>query len=608
MILLGTLNSDLTGLGQKAMHDPLPFAIAISIGLFSLVVWWFGFRRRFAPAIRAVAKGARIVRETASADSFVERYEELNQRLLREPVIGLAWRGFAEMLLLPALPGQRVRTSVRPAVYFNESLLPAAGLNLRFYQAFPNYVVGVGLLFTFLALTIALGAAAGSLGSDQKEMASHLQTLLDTAAFKFVTSLAGLGCSIIFSWRLRDCLHGFHGRLGYFCALLDERLDFVTPERIADEQLAELRRQSEALERFNTDFAVSVAQALDERMNANVPQWIAPITSALGGLTEQMGTMNQDALGQMVSDFSQKLQGSTQEQMAQLAAGLSEIRSALTTVTERVGQSGEIFGARMETAGAKFSENMQASTQEQMAQLATGLDEMRGALNAVTERIGQSGESFGERVDSAGAKFSGNIETVSRTMEGMLKVNTATMRVAIEPLAERAEQFGNTIKDLDERIGRQLSAFQDNLQALGDVHAGITAAAQQIERSAEPLAATLATMQVASLRLEQAGTAMTQTQERLGQFSADLAAAAQSVEKAWETHRARFEKVDADLERSFETLLSGMEGYREQVEKFSVELVENLTLASRHLVGGVEELRDAFDEFSEALQKRDGQP
>lgn len=110
MILLGTLNSDLAGLGRKALHDPLPFAIAFSIGLFSLVVWWFGFRRRFAPAMRAVEKGVRIVRETASPDSFVERYEELNQRLLREPVIGLAWRGFTEMLILRA--GQPVRTSV----------------------------------------------------------------------------------------------------------------------------------------------------------------------------------------------------------------------------------------------------------------------------------------------------------------------------------------------------------------------------------------------------------------------------------------------------------------------------------------------------------------
>lgn len=132
MILLGTLNSDLAGLGQKALHDPLPFAIAFSIVLFSLGVWWFGFRRRFVPAMRAVQKGARIVRETLSPESFVERYEELNQRLLGEPVVGQAWRGFAEMLLLPALPGQRVRTSVRPAVYFNENLLPAAGLNLRF--------------------------------------------------------------------------------------------------------------------------------------------------------------------------------------------------------------------------------------------------------------------------------------------------------------------------------------------------------------------------------------------------------------------------------------------------------------------------------------------
>jgi hypothetical protein len=64
----------------------------------------------------------------------------------------------------------------------------------------PDYLVGLGLVLTFLGLVSALYFAAQGLeAGDVAETRASLTALLSAATFKFITSIAGVASSIIFS-------------------------------------------------------------------------------------------------------------------------------------------------------------------------------------------------------------------------------------------------------------------------------------------------------------------------------------------------------------------------------------------------------------------------
>ena len=87
-----------------------------------------------------------------------------------------------------------LRNSVRPSAFFN---IEDLGFSAGFWRYVPSLFVSVGLLLTFMGLVSALElivpARGEVIGSDQ------LGTLLTVASAKFIMSLTGLLCSILFT-------------------------------------------------------------------------------------------------------------------------------------------------------------------------------------------------------------------------------------------------------------------------------------------------------------------------------------------------------------------------------------------------------------------------
>ena len=75
-------------------------------------------------------------------------------------------------------------------------------MNVAMFEAMPNLLVGIGLLFTFLFLSLALSEATVALTGnlqDAESIKKATRDLLSTAGAKFITSLAGLLASIVWT-------------------------------------------------------------------------------------------------------------------------------------------------------------------------------------------------------------------------------------------------------------------------------------------------------------------------------------------------------------------------------------------------------------------------
>lgn len=210
--------------------------VVIGSVVLALIVWagWSAVRLRSGTdeVARALTRARQRIEEAQDPLGFAAIYERVSVELAKAPLLGPRWRDYRETLLLPTQPNAPVRATNRAELWFDSNtLLRAAGMDVRYHAALPNLLVGAGLLFTFFGLMVALGEAGGIVapGADQDARNESLRKLLDAASFKFITSLVGLLLSIAYALLRKHCLKQTDAALDGFLSALDARVPFITP-------------------------------------------------------------------------------------------------------------------------------------------------------------------------------------------------------------------------------------------------------------------------------------------------------------------------------------------------------------------------------------------
>src|SRR5258705_431368 len=153
-----------------------------------------------------VRRRIRAVRSIRGKVEFAEAMPDIEKLMLRTRYLRHSWQKFRETLIEPSADEDRgpkvVLNTARPQNYFNTA---EAGLRFPLYRAMPNLLVGIGLLLTFFGLVTALFFTTVAIKSAADLAASQnaLRDLLYAASFKFYTSVAGLGGSIVLTLVLR---------------------------------------------------------------------------------------------------------------------------------------------------------------------------------------------------------------------------------------------------------------------------------------------------------------------------------------------------------------------------------------------------------------------
>jgi hypothetical protein len=315
---------------------------------------WLDLRRRLERVLLGLDDALQVVEEAGSAASFTDRFPSINQRLAANPVIGESWRAFVKTLV--PVPGQDdvLGTTRRPHEDLNESILTNAGVNLRFYTAVPNYLVGLGLLFTFLGLVAALYfASAGVTAANIQAAQGALRDLLAAATFKFVTSIAGLGASIVYSSREKTQLYRVGHRLARLCTALEQRLVPVTPEYLGIVQLAEMKSQSTLLRRLGRHLHITIPETIEERLAGELLDAIAPLREGFARAAERIGQLDESVAARLVSGVRPAQAAAPAGLVDQAALGrlLDELRLVRAAIEALPGpQPGAAPGARAPTA------------------------------------------------------------------------------------------------------------------------------------------------------------------------------------------------------------------------------------------------------------------
>ncbi|WP_300554536.1 hypothetical protein [Limnohabitans sp. Rim8] len=566
-------------------NSPEVTAIAVLI----LVGSWIAYVSWFKSAVRETTTG--LYKLTVDVGQDVDGWQGCNERVVesikRHPRLAASWLETQGRVTAVPVGDKTVHVMFGlPRDVWNAQALLGRSFNLSLADAVPNILVGVGLLFTFFFLSVALTETTAVLGgaADAKQTQSAIEALLKVAGAKFLTSLAGLLSSIVWTFLAKKEMAKLAAANDYFLDALGRAVPSNGGELIMQQQvifagkshanvedvmglteelLTESREQTGTFKRFETDLAVSLAAAINKSVSPQMEAMTTKLVGAIEGLSEKLGSMNQEALKTMLDDFAVMLKKATETEMNQLQLTLKELAEKLQTAGGNLGQGGKDAGNAINEASALLVSRVQEISEN----LAKGASNMDVAATAIKSAMNELEVTV--------------LEASNIGKRGALFVNDAL------------EKAGETV----ERLGSVSGGLVEASHAMESVGGKIANVVDTVEElSKEQRAVVLAVREVAPTALA-----------AVERVTGVLDQAANQTLGVMQQTKQSMESTAATLGKTVASITEGVTVYTDQVAELHRKMDSQFAKAVGSFDKGVSELTESVEELSEVMQRKKGQ-
>ncbi len=503
------------------LHLSVAIVAAAAVLLLTLIAWG-------AVAWTRIHRLRRLVRSCGRAAEFRRNFPRVDQHLSAS-MFGGAWAEYRECL---EESEDAILYPRRPDDYLGLHALDSRSFPTRFFAAAHGYFTGIGLLLTFVGLVAALKFAAAGVASPDLAVAKEaLNALLAAASFKFITSIAGLGSSLVLSAAARCTTYMVESGAQGLAGDLERAMAPIFTECLAYDQLDATRAQLQQLEKIGAALAAPVAPR---------------------AATEGADAAHHGALQHILANFLIEMRASTGTEMKQLATRLSDVGDAIGHMQSHIGQSGRGFADQINLAASRL-------------------------LTAATTLQ----ESVDSRVDRVGARIDGLAASFAR---GEALFSAAAEKAAAGLVGGFAQ--------VDESLRAQISGMRDVVALLDRARQGLDTSATAWTRCAAPVAASVEASRQIAAELGQVANRVGTAQRDMAEMAKAVAQLSDRVGTVWDNYRSRFEKVDDELQAVFERLQGGTRAFGEEVMDFVGKLDTSLANGMQAFSLGTEELRE----------------
>jgi hypothetical protein len=546
---------------------------------------------------------------------------------------------------------------------FNLGAVRERIFGLKVMPTIPGYFVGLGLLFTFIGLVLALSeAAAGTRaahmadGAGAQAMQGALGKLLSAATFKFSTSIAGLAASIALSFAFRLFNVGVESSLSDLCQALEKRLDYLAPQKVTTEMVEKLDAQLAELKMINSEeFFSRLGQDIGPPLQQAMHAAIVPLADQIGNAVGELKSESQSGIEGLLARFTDSVQGGAGVELRELATSLNSMQGVLEEARRGISGSGEEFSRRMAEAADNLNrlvaeagkslgrsseqsrevlQDMLATLQtsfevanqkidENLAQSATGasarleaamgrvLDKLETQVGGLRDAMGGFQESAAAVVDETTRKVA---DAQARSVEGITHASAeaaaavkAGLTEAMMDIRREVETFDAALRASQKSLEAQIHAIdaatvrsRDAADAFGQSAQAIRAAVEPVTRSNEKLAGATQTMTEA---LGRSLASLDESQKATVSLSESIMAQSDRVTETWREYEKRFGKVDEDLGHAFEKLAMETRKQAELLQDHTKKIDTALAGAVDRLAPFVKELGDGAQDLQDAVDE-----
>lgn len=542
----------------------------------------------------------------------------------------------------------KLKTDEEAELFFDlDTILSEIRINRRLLNAGSGLLVGLGLLGTFLGLTI--GVMDFDSGSTEA-IQSSINELLNGMGTAFATSLVGMACSLLYIILEKTILNRFQRNITSLCKLLDNEYYISQPEkyaliyeRIKNDMVTLFSSEDEGhklepgnllrdIYKENTKQNMYLSGLSEEviftQANKAMQESLKPLVEQVNQTTKELGEKLDTFANSVKSPGDNMANGIVKDLKYAIDKMARELKMSVTD-----SMSGKIDG--LETAVqslASFPSQIENMTQSMVNNFA-GIEELVNKLanntastnndiiSSVKEQIGlattnmsnltQNLQTTMDRIDK---QFSESSNASTEKLNGMLK----EVERVITQINGQAEQTSNSIiqkqKSTNEESDELLKQFQISIEnaksMLDDVKNTLgqfkalqretNEATSHLSQISKDASSTTANLQTTQLRFnEQLKTNI----DKNIQASEQIQAVLEESKKLPDTYVTSFGDIKDSLQNIFAQLAQGLNEYSQTVKANTQNLLDSYTAAVNNsiqqLSGAIESLGGLVEEIAD---------
>lgn len=397
------------------------------------------------------------------------------------------------------------KSNVPSIEYFNlDTISRVQKLNLKMLDTASGTLVGLGLLGTFLGLTVGI---AGFDSTNSDNIQQSIQNLLSGMSTAFSTSLLGMFCSLVFTAtdkmlrnKLMKTVHALTDSLddSYYIddielqdmnqkALVNTMIDTIhtelnsklmysneTGENVSvanaiREILIENSEQSKALKSFSTDLALELNNGFDEILSRQMQQKILPLMESVDATTKSVIEHIDQMASTVASPASGMMESVVDELKKSMGAIIDEFKTNLSgSTTSQLETLALQLGSASQTMG-DFPKNMEKISNT----LQVTIDEVKNAITEISKTSATANstamQQMQEQIAFATGSISDTITEVKEVMSGITQSSQEQSNQMVSKLADTAERMGafldNTIASLSFSVQNSMKSITDDVSS-----------------------------------------------------------------------------------------------------------------------------------------------
>jgi chromosome segregation ATPase len=547
------------------------------------------------------------------------------------------------------------KTDEEASTYFTEQSVVGATLNLRFWRAVPNLLVGIGILGTFVGLTVGIRSFETQ---SVESVRTSIETLLAGMSTAFVSSIVGMLLSLIFNmfekWRFgqvnqalthlcgeldaqyliqesdlkalereqsRDLLSGaFEDVLLNAFSYTDEE-ERILPAHVLRDLRREAREQSKTLKSFSTDLADGikmstmtieqlgghVGEAFKDAMEHKLTPAMQEVQDAVGELRSEKMESNEEMVENVVerlsstldnvsAQFQESLTGGALDQLEQTADTVAEMGELLDSFQSDFTSMSNDLKESLEGMAEKTGQEAQQATSSMRAEVEAAAQTMREEASAATESMRKHSEgaaqSFRSELERATESVGGEIESLQHTSAELL---------------DRQQKSAQTVQALLEDGGNVADRLNETASSLQDTLSRLRRLSETLEHAADRTRESGSALQESTTQLrEHHREWLSAEKETLGELESALG----EMQSLSATYVRQFDDIRGGLQDIFGEVEQGLSDYqnttRESINNYLSDLADNLDKATSALNGTVMALDESFEELHDLVDKMNG--
>lgn len=316
-------------------------------------------------------------------------------------------------------------------------------------EAMPGLLTGAGVLCTFLGLTIGV---YGLDPTDAELLSQGVKKLLSGMSMAFLTSIAGVGASLWWTWRNRITRAGFEAAYRDLLNMLRDKPFLLIPEEMNYQMLDFQASQSEALENMEQSMFKAFSKALTPAL-ANLGEIMRKGDD--GDQLNQTLEAIRKELAQLARSYAEtgEVNRKLNRVVGQMALQKNEAQNAVTAVASPEGMMANI---------GKINQ-VQSAALEDLKASSDALRKLLQAARSASMEIGQTHQAVAKHLknmDAHWASYRKQIETMQASLDKTLSGFDEGMKQSLSKihgefdglLAESLTHFAGSLKKMETTV------------------------------------------------------------------------------------------------------------------------------------------------------------